>query len=604
MKILNGLKKISEILDEKSKLHFLFLMLLLVVQSILNGFGLGLIVPFIAALGNPTQIINNEIFQIVNVYLGIETDEQLLLFMSVTLFSFFIFKNLVMFFITYYQSRLVFSQRADQSRKLFQSYMYAPYSYHLEHNSAECDRNIRYEIPNTFAFIECLLQIFSNIFSVLVIFIILTLANWQAVASMGLVIMFFSVLILSISGKYSNLLGLDLQKSQLHLGKSLKEGLSAIVETKMDNIESFFPDHYYKHYLVTSRSQWRQTTINYLPSLFFETVAIGILSITVVILSNKGVDILDFLPIIGLFSFAFIRLLPAVNTIIRSLNSAKFLIPAVNVVHAEFLKFGLNENLQDISLTANDKQITETYSKKFLSLKLEGVSFVFNEKKSKVLNSISFELNEGQVIAITGPSGSGKTTLLNIILGLLEPQDGKIYLNGQLITNQSDWRSMIGYVPQNITLFDTTIRENIALGFQPDEISDEKVYSVIKEAYITELVNSLPEKLDTVIGENGVRLSGGQRQRLGLARALYRDPKILVFDEATSALDIELENEITNEIMKFSGKRTMIIVSHRINTIKGCETIYYLKNGQIIDSGNYSQLMKVSKDFRDLVNDS
>ena len=163
---------------------------------------------------------------------------------------------------------------------------------------------------------------------------------------------------------------------------------------------------------------------------------------------------------------------------------------------------------------------------------------------------------------------------------------------------------MIGYVPQNITLIDATIRENIALGFLPEEINDEKVYSVIKEAYLAELVNSLPEKLDTMVGENGVRLSGGQRQRLGLARVLYRDPKILVFDEATSALDIESEKKITDEIMKFSGKRTMIIVSHRINTIKVCDIIYYLKNGQIVDSGNYSQLMKVNEDFKTLVNDN
>ena len=603
MKIFNGLKKIREILDAKSKLRFLFLMFLLVVKSILDGFGIGLIVPFIAAIGMPSVIFNNEIFQMMNVHIGIETDGQLLILMSITLFSYFLFKNLCIFFITYYQARLVFSQRSHYSRKLFQSYMNAPYSYHLEHNSAECDRNIRYEIPHTFSFIESLLQIFSNTFLVLVIFVILALANWHVVASMVPVILLFSVLILFFSGKYSNLLGLELQRAQLQLGKSLKEGLSAIVETKMDNIESFFPNLYYKHYLVTAKSQWRQITVNSLPPLFFETVAIGILSVTIVILSYNGVDILDILPIIGLFSFAFIRLLPAVIMIIRHLNSTKFLIPAVNVVHAEFQKFSSNEKLQDLNITANANKLTETYLKNFLSLKFEDVSFVFNENiKGKVLNSISFELNKGQVIAITGPSGSGKTTLLNIILGLLEPENGKIYVNDQIISNQSEWRAMRGYVPQNITLIDATIRENIALGFQPDEISDEKVYSVIKEAYLSELVDSLPQKLDTMIGENGMRLSGGQRQRLGLARVLYRDPKILVFDEATSSLDVESEKKITDEIMKFSGKRTMIIVSHRINTIKDCDIIYYLKNGQIVDSGNYSQLMKVSKDFRSLVN--
>jgi len=594
MKILDGINKIRVLLDAKSKLRFLFLMLLLVVKSVLDGFGLGLIVPFIAAIASPSLVFNNQIFQIINLKLGIESNEQLILYMSLILLSFFIFKNLIVLFITYYQSRLVLSNRAKLSRKLFQLYMYAPYSYHLEHNSAECDRNIRYEIPNTYAFIESLLQIFANFFLVLVISIILIFANWQAVIVMGSVILFFSVLILFFSSKFSNLLGLELQRAQLGLGKSLKEGLSAIIETKLDNIESFFPNLYYIHYLKTARSQWRQNTINALPPLLFEVIGIGILSGAIITLSSNSVDILSILPTIGLFSFAFIRLLPAVNAIIRNLNSTKFVIPAVNVIYAEFKKLDSDQKIYN-------EKIDYQYSIDFISLKFEDVNFVFNEKtKSKILNNISFQVNKGEVIAFTGPSGSGKTTLLNIFLGLLKPQNGKIYLNNQLIGNQSEWRSMIGYVPQTITLIDATIRENIALGFQLENIDDEKVYSVLKEAFLYDLVNSLPQKLDTMIGENGVRLSGGQRQRLGLARALYRDPQILVFDEATSSLDIESEKKITSEIMKFSGKRTLIIVSHRINTIKDCDIIYYLKNGLIVDSGNYSQLMESSRDFKAL----
>ena len=202
MKIFNGLNKISEILDKKSKLRFLFLLFLLVVKSVLDGFGLGLIVPFIAAIGKPKLIFDNEIFQMLNVYFGIETNEQLLIFMSMTLFLYFVLKNLCITYITYYQARLVFSQRADQSKELFKSYMYAPYSYHLEHNSAELDRNIRYEIPNAYSYIQSWLLVFSNFLLVLVIFVVLTLANWQAVVSMGLVIILCSVLILFVTGKY------------------------------------------------------------------------------------------------------------------------------------------------------------------------------------------------------------------------------------------------------------------------------------------------------------------------------------------------------------------------------------------------------------------
>jgi ATP-binding cassette subfamily C protein len=207
----------------------------------------------------------------------------------------------------------------------------------------------------------------------------------------------------------------------------------------------------------------------------------------------------------------------------------------------------------------------------------------------------------GQSIGITGPSGSGKTTLINIILGLLNPDNGQIYVNDiEIQKNLTNWRSIIGYVPQAITLIDANIRENVALGIEGDKINDEKVWSTLKEANLDVFVKNLPEQLGTFIGENGMRLSGGQRQRLGLTRALYRDPEVLVFDEATSALDVKTEKRITREIMKLSGKRTLIIVAHRISTIKDCDVIYYLKDGKIVNSGKFDELKKLNKDFKDL----
>lgn len=600
MKISSGISKIAQILDRQSKKSYYLLLLLLILKSTLDGFGLGLIAPFIAAVGKPSLIFNNETFQKINAYAGIETNQELVISMSVILLLFFIIKNIYTLSVTFYQSKLVFSQRAYLSRKLFEAYMHAPYRYHLDHNTAESDRNIRYEIPNTYAFIQSLLQIITSVFLIISIAIVLLIANWQAVLVMGLSLTIVSFLIFFITGKYSNKLGKQLQKSQLDIGQALKEGLSSIIETKVNNIESFFPERYLKHYLVTARMNWMQETIASLPTLFLEILAIGVLCGTLVILSLSESNIIDLLPIIGLFAVAFVRLIPAVNLILRHLSTIKFTLPAVNVIHSEFKKFG-------VSIKSGDKSNVSMHpSMQFDSLRLENINFSFDTKaNNNVINNVSLQIEKGQIIGITGPSGSGKTTLLNIILGLLNPNSGKVLLNDQEIHDHqlvSRWRQIIGYVPQSITLIDATITENIALGMQASEIDKEKVNSVLKESHLYEFVNGLPEKTDTMIGENGVRLSGGQRQRLGLARALYKNAQVLVFDEATSSLDVASEKKITNEIMTFSGQRTIIFVTHRISTIKDSNTIYYLKNGQIKNSGTFSDLKEINEDFSDIVN--
>jgi len=350
--------------------------------------------------------------------------------------------------------------------------------------------------------------------------------------------------------------------------------------------------------MVTSRANWRQATLGSLPTLFFEILAVGSLVAVIAILSLRNIDIISVLPIIGLFSFAFIRLIPSVTAIIKCLQEIKFRVPAVDVIHAEF------QNLNSMSKdTGHDKKYKNEHID-FNYLSVENVNFSFPGKKNiNVIDGTTMKINKGQAIGITGPSGSGKTTLINLILGLLKPNAGQICINGEdIYLNLVSWRNLVGYVPQSITLIDASIKENVALGIENDDINQDKVWSVLGDTNLDMFVKGLPKQLDTLIGENGMRLSGGQRQRLGLARSLYRDPKVLIFDEATSSLDIKTEKRITNEIMKMSGKHTLIIVAHRISTIKDCDVIYYLKDGKIIDSGNFSTLTKINKDFRVLVN--
>lgn len=582
----SSINKINQLLDRKAKMQFGLLFVLLIIKSFLDGLGLGLIAPYIAAIGDSSIIFNNSIFQKINLYTNIESSFQLISLMSFVLIIFFIIKNLFSLFVIYYQSRLVFTQRSDQSKTLFKLYMNAPYSYHLNHNTAELDRNVRFETPNVFAFIQNVLLLFSNIFLTISIFVVLMIANWHAVLTMGLFIFIVSSFFLFFSGRYSKMLGTELLESSLHLGQALKEGLSSIIEAKLHNIESFFPNRYHKHYMVTSKANWRQATIASAPNLFFEILAVGALVFVITILSIRNINIISVLPIIGLFSFSFIRLIPSVTAIIKSLQEIKFRIPAVDVIYADF------KNLNHLdSQTNHSDDLKKNID--FKTLLIDNVNFAFPNGKNneKTIEDLSLRIQRGQSIGITGPSGSGKTTVINMILGLLKPDSGIVSVNEyEIHDNIVKWRELIGYVPQSITLIDASIKENVALGLNTDTIDDDKVWSVLEESNLFEFVKDLPKQLNTFIGENGMRLSGGQRQRLGLARALYRDPEVLVFDEATSALDVETEKRITGEIMKLSGTRTLVIVAHRISTIKDCDIIYYLEDGKVLKSGTFEDL--------------
>jgi len=597
--LIKALNKLNELLNKNSKIQFGILFILLLLKSLFDGFGLGLIAPYISAIVDSSIIFNHNIFQRINEFTNIESTEQLIFWMSILLISVFIIKNFFGLFVVYYQSRLVFSGRSYQNRALFKAYMSAPYSYHLEHNTAELDRNLRFESIHVYSFVQQFLILCSNVFFAISIFIVLMIANWAAVMGMGIFIFFSSYFFLFFSGKYNKIFGTVVQESQLHIGQAIKEGLSSIIEVKLHQIESFFPERLFKNMMSNAKANWRQSTLASAPTLFFEIIAVGALVGVIILFSNKNIELTSVLPLLGLFSFAFIRLIPSVTAIIKSIQSIKFVIPAIDVVHADF------QNLEKLSKKITLQNHKHDYqSIEFNDLLIDDISFTFSRNTNiNIIDGLSMQVKKGQAIGITGPSGSGKTTLINIILGLYSPESGRICVNDEEIKNNLiGWRSLIGYVPQSINLIDASIRENVALGLEGSDIEDGKVWSVLDEANLTEFAKELPGQLNTYIGENGMHLSGGQRQRLGLARALYRDPKVLIFDEATSSLDVETERKITREIMKLSGKRTLIIVAHRISTIKDCDVIYYINNGKIENYGKFDELQKTNETFKSLVN--
>ena len=471
--------------------------------------------------------------------------------------------------------------------------MRSPYSYHLEHNSAELDRNIRFEIPGMYGFIWSFITLISNILLTISIFSVLLIVSWKAVSFIGVIITFISIIFLRTTGKYSKKYGRQVQESQLHIGQAINEGLHAIIEAKLFRVESFFPNRYFKYMMDNARANWKQSTINVTPILFFEILTVVALASIIMFLSISQKDISSMLPIIGLFTIALIRIIPSTTSIISSLQQIRFAIPAVSVIYNDV--FNLNNLLE----TNNNSENSHIIIPDFSNISIKDLSYRYKGSETYVLNDLSIEIPKGQSVGFTGPSGCGKTTFINLLLGNLEPTSGGIFVDGvSIFEDLSSWRYKIGYVPQNISLMDGSVKENIAFGLEGDEINERKVWQALKEAHLDDFIKYIPGEINGVIGENGMKLSGGQKQRLGLARALYRDPSILIFDEATSSLDVKTERKITHEIEKLSGSRTLIVVTHRINTIKNCDINYYMKEGKIIYSGSFTQLGHLTEEFR------
>jgi ATP-binding cassette subfamily C protein len=303
-----------------------------------------------------------------------------------------------------------------------------------------------------------------------------------------------------------------------------------------------------------------------------------------------GHNLQALVPTLGLFGFAALRLMPSANSISTSLINIRFNRHAISLLYADLV--ALKE-------TRQTKSSTDPVLKKdgyFRDLTFRDVQFTYQKTKCPALKQVTFNIRAGESIGLIGPSGSGKTTMVDVVLGLVEPQKGEIYYNGKdLIESLDEWRAQVAYLPQQVFLIDNSLRNNIALGMEDEEIDDVQLHEAIRQARLTELAEQLPDGVETILGERGIRLSGGQRQRVALARAFYHGRSVLVMDEATSALDNETEQEIVEEIRHFKGKKTMIVIAHRLTTVQHCDRIYRLENGEITETGSPDQVLNNKK---------
>ncbi|WP_066186710.1 ABC transporter ATP-binding protein [Gracilibacillus timonensis] len=575
------IQKIAALFQRREKKRLVLLFFMMVIAALLETIGIGLIVPFVGMVTNPEMIQEQAILAKIYELFSFQTTTAFILFAVILLFIVFVLKNLYLLLFNYAQFRVILNQQVKLSRNLFKAYLTKPYTFHLQRNSADLLRNVNEEVPKVFqGIIMSSFQLFTEILVILCILILLLITApvatlTAAVLLGGSVVLFFTILRKKIST-----LG---QEQQIVGGKMIKwvnQGLGASKEVKVSGKERFFIDSYAAQSQIKANNSRYMKMLETVPRLFIETMLVSIVLITMLIIVLQGTGTTQLISTMALFAMAAFRLMPSITRVVALITTIRYSQPALNVVYEDLI-WHKEETAYAHQLKQKYKNSgSKTYTD---SIQLNNVSFRYPNQTMDTIKNISLEIPIGQSIAFIGESGSGKTTLVDIILGLFEPANGRVLADGQDIFEQKhSWQQKIGYIPQTIFLSDDTIRGNVAFGMEREEIDDAMVWQALEQAQLKEYVETLPNQLETTVGERGLRLSGGQRQRIGIARALYHNPEILFMDEATSALDHETEKDIIKAIDELKGEKTFIIIAHRLSTIENCDIVFEISDGQVV----------------------
>lgn len=574
-------KKITKILSKKQKIQLYLLFLMMLIGALMESLGIGLLIPLLTVIMQPEKLLENSYASRFYMWLNLKTPEAFIYTIILFLILIFIFKNMYLYLEYYLQYRFVYNLRFQTQKKLLNSYLHRPYEFYLDSNSSEIIRVLTDDTDKAFQLLSSLLNLFTEGFiSIILVLTIIVMNPVMAIMiSMTLgIIMFASS---RIMGPVLKKASYSYLSNTASANKWILQSISGIKEVKIDRKEEFFLQQYAFYGKQSADSLRKERLFGNIPRLVLETGSICTMMGMILIFLISGREMTGMIPQLSAFAMAAVRLLPSTNRISTSWNQLSYLEPMLDKIievleSVSFFKDNdiirkntqNNNNASDITLNRN--------------CTLEDVTYSYPGASSYVLKNAEMEIPVGQTVGIIGVSGAGKTTVVDLLLGLLKPSGGNICVDGKDIHEKYiQWLSHIGYIPQTIYLLDDTIRANVAFGYADEKIQENRLWNALKEAQLDEFVKELPEGINTSIGERGVKLSGGQRQRIGIARALYTNPDVLVFDEATSALDNETESAIMESINLLHGKKTMVIIAHRLKTLDGCDMIYRVENGRI-----------------------
>ncbi|MBD5448836.1 MAG: ABC transporter ATP-binding protein [Lachnospiraceae bacterium] len=575
-------RKLMVLLDRQQKKRMALLVFLMLIGAVLETLGVSMILPVMNVVLEDNAVEKHRYLQVICDIFRIDNTRDLMILVMVALALIFAVKNLFLFFQQKIQLRFVYTNQFATSRRMMINFMKRPYEYYLNADTAVIQRNITSDVNNMYGLILSLLQLISEG----IVFVCLAIVSLVADVWMSITVTLLLVVVLlvikCILKPIMKKAGEENQDYYSGLYKWIDQSVMGIKEIKIANKESYFINEYSKCGAGYVGAVQRYNLFNATPRLLIETVAIAGMILYMMVQLLQGTQVEEIMPQLTLLAMAAMRLIPCANRINNHLTSISYFEPFF---------MGVSDNLQEEIRDETIDYNEETYQKKIdvekLDIKneivLRDITYKYPNTDVLIFDHADMEIPIGNAVGIVGTSGAGKTTIVDILLGLLQLESGSILADGvEVRDHYASWLKNIGYIPQTIFMIDSTIRKNVAFGYPDEDIDDGRVWEALREAQLDEFVRGLPEGLDTSIGERGIRLSGGQRQRIGIARALFEDPEVLVLDEATSALDNETEAAIMDSINRLHGRKTLIIIAHRLQTIEKCDMVYRVKEGKAV----------------------
>ena len=556
------IKKVLSIFSKREKWKLVSLIVIIIIGSLMELLGVTAILPLINVALAPESIFGNEIMLYVYELLNLNRPEDFLVVLGGSLIVIYILKNIYIILMNNYIYKFAYRSQKELASRLLTSYMRQPYSFFLIHNSADFIRNLNEDVMYFFETVIASLQFVAELTVCILLGTTLLVMDVTLTLGVTCIVVLFVLTVFRMLKRNLEKKGTQCRGYRAEMNKWILQATGGIKETKILGKEQFSED--YRRYKMSA----------FLPRPLMETLCVCALLLVVIIKILNGADMEYFVPVLSVFAVAVFRMLPSFNRLATYLSQIMFNRASVNAIYSDLKEF---ETEEEFAIEEKARDIS--FAKE---IRLKDICFRYPDAEEDVVTNVEMIIPKGKSVAFIGTSGAGKTTLADIILGVLSSQNGEILVDGQPINAMSrEWHKKVGYIPQNIFLMDDTIRNNIAFGIEPSKISEKQIQEALEGAQLKGFIDSLPNGLNTQIGERGVRLSGGQRQRIGIARALYFNPEILVLDEATSALDNDTETAVMEAIDNLAGTKTLLIIAHRLTTIKNCNIVYEIKDKKV-----------------------
>lgn len=572
------IQKFRYIFSRADKFKLVGLVVLMIIGSVLELLAVAVFNPFIEVMMQTSSIADDSFLQFFFQHTNIDSVEGYLIALSFIIAVIYVVKNV---YLTFEQNAILsfsYRTRMNLATRLLTTYMNEPYTFHLSKNIAEMQRCLQTDTSQFMSLINSCLQLAVEFVTCLALGVYLFHTSHSITVLIGLLLGLCVFIFFIISKKVSSKLGRQNEFYNAKLFQWINQSLGGIKEVKILQREKYFIDSYRTNYKKVIWGARVNELLAAVPKYIVETVAIVGLVLAIIVKLLFGHGALEtFVPQMAVFAVAAFRLLPSVGKINAYVNNVMYTKASLDMIYQDLCEIEKNKPIE-----VEWEGKTENW--KFMKgVFAEHITYHYPDSDTEVLHDITLEIPKGKTVALIGPSGAGKTTLADIILGLLPPVSGVVRMDDKNIyENLRSWRQKLGYIPQSIYLSDDTIRNNVAFGIYEAQIDDNAIWKALEKAQLKEFVQGLEKGLDTYVGDRGVRLSGGQRQRIGIARALYHDPEILVLDEATSALDSSTEQAVMESIESLQGLKTMVIIAHRLTTIKNADLIYEVVEGKVI----------------------